>query len=42
MAVDVIEGYWASLEKHGEPIPADDEGLTTGVDVRSPAERSRA
>jgi len=42
MALDVIQGYLASLEKHGEPIPADDECLTTSVDVRSPVERSRA
>ena len=42
MAVDAIEGYLVSLEKHGEPIPADDESLTTSVDVRRPAEPSRA
>lgn len=42
MAVDAIGGYLASLNKHGEPIPADDESLATSVDVPFPAELSRA
>jgi len=33
MAKDAIEAYLASLEKHGEAIPSDDEGLLATVDV---------
>ena len=42
MAIDAIEGYLASLQKHGEPIPRDDESLSTSVDVECPAETLRA
>jgi predicted RNase H-like HicB family nuclease len=34
MARDAIETYLASLKKHGEPIPSDDEGLLATVDVQ--------
>jgi len=36
MAADAIEAYLASLLKHGEPIPDDDESLTASVEVRLP------
>jgi predicted RNase H-like HicB family nuclease len=42
MAADAIEGYLASLLKHGEFIPTDEDTLTTSVDVPAPAEPSRA
>lgn len=38
MAADAIQGYLASLVKHGEPIPTDGESLSTTVDVDPPAE----
>lgn len=38
MAVDAIKGYIASLKKHNEPIPSDEESFLTSVEVkRSPA-----
>ena len=33
MARDAISGYIASLRKHGEPIPTDDETLVTSLDL---------
>jgi len=33
MARDAIAGYIASLRKHGEPIPTDDETLLTSLDL---------
>jgi len=33
MVRDAIAGYLISLAKHGEPIPGDDDVLTTSVDV---------
>ena len=33
IAADAICGYLASLDKHGEPIPSDDQSLLTSVDV---------
>lgn len=40
MAADAIGGYIASLVKHGEPIPVDDETLSATVEVDVPAEVS--
>ena len=34
MAADAIEAYLASLRKHGEPIPSEDPGFVTSVEVR--------
>ncbi len=34
MATDAIEGYIASLKKHHEPIPSDEENFFTSVEVR--------
>lgn len=40
MAVDAIEGYLASLEKHHEPIPSEDDSLITSIRVkRSPLKK---
>ncbi|HZQ20012.1 MAG TPA: type II toxin-antitoxin system HicB family antitoxin [Terriglobales bacterium] len=33
MAKDAITGYIASLKKHKEPIPTDDETLVTSLDL---------
>lgn len=33
MAEDAIQGYVASLRKHGEPIPTEDQSFITSVDV---------
>ncbi len=33
MARDAIAGYIASLRKHGEPVPTDDETLVTSLDL---------
>jgi antitoxin HicB len=33
MARDAIRGYIASLRKHGEPIPSDDETLVASLDL---------
>ncbi|MBZ5514007.1 MAG: type II toxin-antitoxin system HicB family antitoxin [Acidobacteriia bacterium] len=33
MARDAIAGYIQSLQKHGEPIPSDDETLLTSLDL---------
>ena len=33
MARDAIAGYIASLRRHGEPIPTDDETLLTSLDL---------
>jgi len=33
MARDAASGYIASLRKHGEPIPTDDETLVTSLDL---------
>lgn len=42
MAVDVIEAYIASLKKHNEPIPSEDENFITSIRVRRPSrQRSR-
>ena len=37
MAADAIQAYLASLAKHGDPIPSDDQSLTTVVEVALPA-----
>lgn len=34
MVVDAIRGYIASLKKHKEPIPSDEENLFSLVEVR--------
>ncbi|MDP3778541.1 MAG: type II toxin-antitoxin system HicB family antitoxin [bacterium] len=34
MAIDAIEGYLASLEKHHEPIPSEDKSLITSVRIK--------
>ena len=36
MAIDVIEGYIASLKKHGEPIPSDNESFISTVNITAP------
>ena len=33
MAKDAVTGYVASLKKHKEPIPSDDETLVTSLDL---------
>jgi len=33
MAKDAISGYVASLRKHGEPVPTDDETLVATLDL---------
>ena len=33
MAKDAISGYIASLRKHGEPIPSDDNTLVASLDL---------
>jgi predicted RNase H-like HicB family nuclease len=33
MAKDAVSGYIASLRKHGEPIPTDDETLVATLDL---------
>lgn len=35
MATDAIEGYIASLKKHHEPIPNDDENFFASVEIKS-------
>ena len=38
MAIDAIKGYIASLKKHKEPIPTDEESFLTLVEIkRTPA-----
>ena len=38
MIADAIKGYLASLRKHKEPIPTDEESFFTSVEIkRSPA-----
>ncbi len=34
MAIDAIEGYIASLKKHKEPIPTDEEDFFTSIEVK--------
>lgn len=34
MAFDAIEGYVASLKKHGEDIPSDESSFITSIDLR--------
>ncbi|OGZ24245.1 MAG: antitoxin HicB [Candidatus Nealsonbacteria bacterium RIFCSPLOWO2_01_FULL_43_32] len=34
MVADAIEGYIASLKKHKEPIPTDEENFFTSVDIK--------
>lgn len=35
MAADAVRAYLASLRKHGEPIPSDDETLFTSLELRT-------
>jgi predicted RNase H-like HicB family nuclease len=35
MAVDAIKGYIASLKKHKEPIPTDEEIFLTSLEIKS-------
>lgn len=35
MIADAINGYIASLKKHKEPIPTDEESFFTSVDVKN-------
>ena len=35
MAIDAIQGYVASLKKHHEPIPSDNESFISSVDIVS-------
>lgn len=37
MIRDAIEGYIVSLKKHNEPIPSDEESVTSFVDISEPA-----
>lgn len=39
MAKDAIEGYLASLNKHGEAIPSDDTSFFSTVDINLPSAR---
>jgi len=34
MAIDAIRGYIASLKKHKEPIPTDEESFLTLVEIK--------
>jgi len=34
MAIDVIKGYIASLKKHKEPIPTDEESFFGSVEIK--------
>lgn len=34
MAIDAVNGYIASLRKHKEPIPTDEESFFTSIDVK--------
>jgi len=34
MAIDAIEGYVASLKKHREPVPTDEESFFGSVDIK--------
>lgn len=34
MAIDAIEGYIASLKKHKEPIPTDEESFFGSVEIK--------
>jgi len=34
MVLDAIEGYVASLSKHGEEIPTDETSFITSVDIK--------
>lgn len=34
MAIDAIEGYIASLKKHKEPIPTDEESFFTSIEIK--------
>jgi len=33
MIIDAIQGYLASLQKHGEPIPSDDENFVSSISI---------
>jgi predicted RNase H-like HicB family nuclease len=35
MAIDAIKGYIASLKKHKEPIPTDEEIFLTSLEIKS-------
>ena len=35
MALDAIVGYIASLKKHGQPIPSDQDSFISAVQVRN-------
>lgn len=35
MVVDAIKGYLASLKKHKEPIPTDEESFFASVDIKT-------
>ena len=35
MATDAIKGYIASLKKHKEPIPNDEESFFSAVDIKT-------
>jgi predicted RNase H-like HicB family nuclease len=37
MVLDAISGYIASLKKHRESIPSDEQSFITLVDLKSPA-----
>jgi len=41
MAKDAVSGYIASLRKHGEPVPSDDETLVTSLDLEYAQSASR-
>ncbi|MDI6592036.1 MAG: hypothetical protein QME61_03855 [Patescibacteria group bacterium] len=34
MAIDAIKGYIASLKKHKEPIPTDEESFFTSIEIK--------
>ena len=42
MVRDAIEGYIASLKKHNEPIPSDDDVVTSFIDIEEPIQSSYA
>lgn len=41
MAIDAIKGYIASLKKHKEPIPSDNESFISSIQVKgNPSSKS--
>lgn len=41
MIADAINGYLASLKKHGEPIPSDDNSFITSIELKKSSRKSQ-